>query len=131
MLCRPAAHSVRETAMAPSDTQQASKRSAWSLGAVLAEREVDEHTWLVVMRADPGLSAALALGRKLIRLRMTGYTTIVVSLVEGDRLSDALLATLLEWRRKLELRNGRLVVAVERPAIRARLDRAGLEPADL
>jgi hypothetical protein len=106
-------------------------RSGLSLGAVLAEREVDEHTWLLVVRAHAGLAAALAVGRKLIRLRMAGYTTIVVNLVDGERVSDPLLATLLEWRRKLELRDGRLVVAAEHPAARAKLERAGLELAEL
>jgi hypothetical protein len=131
MTSAPAAHSVLKTAMASGDTRQARRRSAWSLGAVLAEREVDEHTWLLVVRADAGLPPSLAVGRKLTRLRMAGYTTIVVNLVDGDRLSDPLLATLLEWRRKLELRDGRLVIAAEHPAARAKLGRAGLELADL
>lgn len=62
--------------MATSDMRHAPSDSAWSLGAVLAERAVDERTHLLVIRADVGLPAALALGRRLLGLRLAGYTTL-------------------------------------------------------
>ena len=67
-------------ATVPSDIRQTTLTREWSLGAVLAEREVDERTWLMAVRADAGLGASLALGRRLLGLRLAGYTTIVVDL---------------------------------------------------
>lgn len=110
--------------------RHAHRQRAWSLGAVPAEREIDEHTWLLVVRADAGQAAALPLGRKLLRLRFGGYTTIVVNLTDSDHVSDPVLAMLLEWRGKLELRGCRLVVTAEHPRVRRALERAGLEIAD-
>jgi anti-anti-sigma regulatory factor len=117
--------------MATSDMRQAQRDSAWSLGAVLAEREVDDRTWLVVARADAGLGAALALSRRLLGLRLAGYTTIVVDLTGGEHPTAAVLAVLLQSRRKLELRDGRLAVLADSPEVRRVLARAGLEPAEL
>ena len=105
--------------------------SAWSLGAVLAEREVDQRTWLVIVRANAGLGAALAMGRRLTELRLAGYTTIVVDLQNGEHITGAILAVLLQTRRKLELRDGCLAAAAESAAARGALARAGLELADL
>ena len=112
--------------MATSDTRQPERDIAWSLGAVLAEREIDKRTWLVVIRADAGLGAALALGRRLLGLRLAGYTTIVVDLRNGEHVAGAVLAVLLQSRRKLDQRDGRLVVSAENPGARSMLARAGL-----
>jgi anti-anti-sigma regulatory factor len=117
--------------MATSEMRHPERDSAWSLGAVLAEREVDERTWLVVVRADAGLGAALALGRRLLGLRLAGYTSIVVDLQNGEHVTGAVLAVLLQSRRKVELRDGRLAVVAESPGVRSTLARAGLEVADL
>ena len=111
--------------------RQPERDSAWSLGAVLAEREVDSRTWFVVIRADAGLGAALALGRRLVGLRLAGYTTIVVDLRNGEHVAGAVLAVLLQSRRKLELRDARLVVIAESPGVRSTLARAGLEVTEL
>jgi anti-anti-sigma regulatory factor len=116
--------------MATSNMRQPKKDSAWSLGAVRAEREVDDRTWLVVVRADAGLGAALALGQRLLGLRLAGYTTVVVDLGKGEHVTGAVLAVLLQSRRKLELRDGRLAVVAESPGVRSTLARAGLEVAD-
>lgn len=117
--------------MATRETQRPDGDSAWSLGAVLAEREVDDRTWLAVVRADAGLGAALALGRRLLGLRLAGYTTIVVDLGNGEHVTGAMLAVLLKTHRKLEQRDGCLAVVAESPAARSMLARAGLECADL
>lgn len=111
--------------------RQPERDSAWSLGAVLAEREVDDRTWFLVARADAGLGAALALGRRLLGLRLAGYSTLVVEVTHGKHVTGAMLAVLLQSRRKLEQRDGRLVVAAESPGIRSTLARAGLEVVDL
>lgn len=118
-------------ATAASDIPHTQLTREWSLGAVLAEREVGEHTWLLVVRADAGLGASLALARRLLGLRLAGYTTIVVDLGDADRVADAMLAALMRCRRKLALRDGRMVVAAERPAVRQAVARAGLEVADV
>jgi anti-anti-sigma regulatory factor len=102
----------------------------WSLGAVLAEREIDEHTWLVVIRADVGLGASLAFARRLLGLRLAGFTTIVVDVGDTDHVTDVLVAALMRCRRKLAARDGRLVVAADHAAVRRALARAGLEVAD-
>jgi anti-anti-sigma regulatory factor len=117
--------------MATSDMRQPERDAAWSLGAVLAEREVDDRTWLFVIRADVGLGAALALGRRLPGLRLAGYTTIVVDLRNGEHVAGAVLAVLAQSRRKLELREGRLAVAAESRGVRRTLAHAGLEVIEL
>lgn len=113
--------------MAALETRQPDRDSAWSLGAVLAEREVDDRTWLAVVRADAGLGAALALGRRLLGLHLAGYTTIVVDLSDGEHVTGAVLAVLLKTRRKLERRDGSLAVVAESPAARTALAQTGLE----
>lgn len=118
-------------ATAASDIRHTQLTREWSLGAVLAEREVGEHTWLLVVRADAGLGASFALARRLLELRLAGYTTIVVDLGDADRVADVMLAALMRCRRKLALRDGRMVVAAERPAVRQAVARAGLEVADV
>jgi anti-anti-sigma regulatory factor len=117
--------------MATSDMRQPERDSAWSLGAVLAEREVDERTWLVSVRADAGLGAALALGRRLLGLHLAGYTTLVVDLRNAEDVTGAVLAVLLQSRRKLGRRDGRLAVVAESPGVRSTLARTGLEVVDL
>jgi anti-anti-sigma regulatory factor len=117
--------------MATSDMQHRTRDSAWSLGAVLAEREVDDRTWLLVVRPDVGPGAAIALGRRLLGLRLAGYTTIVIDLADGERIAGALLAVLVQTRRKLERRAGRLALVAQTPAAREALTRAGLEVVDL
>ena len=97
---------------------------------MLAEREVDKLTCLVAVRADAGLGASLILGRRLLGLRLAGYTTIVIDLGDADRVTDAVVAALMQCRRKLTARDGRLVVAARRPTVRRALARAGLEVAD-
>lgn len=114
----------------PSDIPQTTLTQEWSLGAVLAEREVDERTWLMTVRADAGLGASLALGRRLLGLRLAGYTTILVDLGTADRVTDAVVAALMQCRRKLAARDGRLVVAAGRSPVQRALTHAGLELAD-
>ena len=114
----------------PSDIPHAHLTRDWSLGAVLAEREIDEHTWLVVARADVGLGASLAFGRRLLGLRLAGFTTIVVALGDTDSVAAVMVAALMRSRRKLAARDGRLVVTADRPAVRRALARAGHEVVD-
>ena len=114
-------------ATVPSDIRQTKLPQEWSLGAVLAEREVDQRTWLMAIRADAGLGASLALGRRLLGLRLAGYTTILVDLGDADRVTDAVVAALMQCRRKLAARDGRLVVAAGRPPVQRALAHAGLE----
>ena len=109
------------------DTQPPPDRS---LGAVLAEREVDERTYLVVVRADVSLGPALALARRLLGLRRAGFTTVIVQLPDSARVADVLLAALMRCRRELDARQGRMVVATANSSLRATLARAGLEIAD-
>ena len=84
----------------------------------------------MAVRADAGLGASLALGRRLLGLRLAGYTTIVVDLGDADRVTDAVVAALMRCRRKLGTRDGRLVVAARGPVVQRALARAGLEVAD-
>ena len=84
-----------------------------------------------VIRADVGLGAALALGRRLLELRLAGYTTIVVDLRNGEHVAGAVLAVLLQSRRKLALREGRLAVVAESPGVRSTVAQAGLEVIEL
>jgi anti-anti-sigma regulatory factor len=86
------------------------------------------YSWFAPTR---DLARALALGRRLLGLRLAGYTTIVVDLSNGTHATGALLAVLLQSHRKLELRDGRLAVVAERPGVRSTLARAGLEVVEL
>jgi anti-anti-sigma regulatory factor len=114
-------------ATVPSDIRQTESIREWSLGPVVAEREVDQHFWLMTVRADAGLGASLSLARRLLGLRLAGYTTILVDLGDADRVTDAVVAALMQCRRKLAVREGRLVVAAQRPDVQTALARAGLE----
>lgn len=114
-------------ATVPSDIRQSKLTREWSPGPVLAEREVDQHTWLMAVRADAGLGASLSLARRLLGLRLAGYTTIVIDLGDADRVTDAVVAALMQCRRKLTVRDGLLVVAAQRPDVQRALARAGLE----
>ena len=84
----------------------------------------------MVARADVGLGASLAFGRRLLGLRLAGFTTIVVALGDTDSVADVMVAALMRSRRKLAARDGRLVVTADRPAVRRALARAGLEVVD-
>ena len=114
----------------PSDIRQTRLTREWSLGAVLAECDIDKQTWLMAVRADAGLGASFALARRLLGLRLAGYTTIIVDLGNADRVTAAVVAALMQCRRKLAARDGRLVVAAGRPAVQRTLTHAGLELAD-
>ena len=83
-------------ATVPCDIRQTKLTREWSLGPVLAEREVHQHTWLMAVRADAGLGASLPLVRRLLGLRLAGYTTIVVDLGDADRVTDAVVAALMQ-----------------------------------
>jgi len=122
--------SVLAMSTAAGDIRHPRSTREWSLGAVLAEREIDERTYVLVVRADAGLGASLALARRLLGLRLAGITTIVVDLGEADHVTDAVLAALMRCRRKLVDRDGRLVVSAERPTVRQALVRSGLEVAE-
>jgi anti-anti-sigma regulatory factor len=102
----------------------------WSLGAVLAERSVDPLTYLLVVRADVGLGASVDLRRRLLRLRLAGYTTVLVDLEGSGHVSAPLVAALMQARRQLAARGGLLVVASEHAAMHQALERAGLDPID-
>jgi anti-anti-sigma regulatory factor len=102
----------------------------WSIGAVLAERLIDPRTYLLVVRANAGVAAALELRRRLLGLRLAGHTTVLVDLEGAYSASDAILAALMQARRQLASRDGRLVVASENAAVRAAAERAGLEVVD-
>jgi hypothetical protein len=125
------ARSFLRKAMAASDMRQTERDRAWSLGAVLAESEVDDSVCLLIVRPDVSLGAALALGRRVLGLRLAGYTTIVIELAAGRQVAPALVAVLLNTSRKIERRDGRLVIATEDPAVRLSLARAGLEVSEL
>jgi len=92
-------------ATAASDIRHTQLTREWSLGAVLA--------------------------RRLLGLRLAGFTTIVVDLGDAERITDVVLAALMRCRRKLAVRDGRMVVAAERPAVRRAVARAALEVADV
>jgi hypothetical protein len=102
----------------------------WSIGAVLAERPIDPHSYLLVVRADAGFAASLDLRRRLIGLGLAGHTTVLVDVEGAGRVSDAMVAALMQAGRRLALRDGRLVVTSEHAAVRASLERAGLELVD-
>jgi anti-anti-sigma regulatory factor len=123
--------SVLDMSTAAGDIRHPRSIREWSLGAVLAEREIDERTFVLVVRADAGLGASLALGRRLLGLRLAGITTIVVDLGEADHVTDAVLAALMRCGRKLAERDGRLVVSAEHPTVRRALERSGLELAEI
>lgn len=114
----------------PSDLRQTTLTWEWSLGAVLAVREVDEHTCLVLIRADVAIGPSRALERRLLGLRLAGFTTIVVDVGDASHVTDALVAALMRCKRNLDARDGRLVLAAGRPAVQRALGRAGLEVAD-
>jgi anti-anti-sigma regulatory factor len=102
----------------------------WSLGAVLAERAIDPRTCLLVVRADAGVAAALDLRRRLLALRLAGHTTLLVDLEGMNTVSDAILAALMQARRQLAARDGRLVVTSEHAAVRTAAEQVGLELVD-
>ena len=104
-----------------------SARGEWSIGAVLAERPIDPHTYLLVVRANAGLAAALDLRRRLLGLRLAGHTTLLVDLEGAHAASDAILAALMQASRLLASRDGRLVVVSENATVRDAAERAGLE----
>lgn len=88
-------------------TSRSHRPREWSLGAVLAEREVDPQTSVLVV---------------------SGHTTVIVDLNGADRVTDAILAALMQGRRKLNgARGGRLVVAADDPSLRNVLERLGFE----
>ena len=102
----------------------------WSLGAVLAERRIDPRTYVLIVREDAGPAASADLRRRLLELRLAGYTTILVDLEGARGVSEPLLAALRQAGRQFAAREGRLVVTSEQAAVRAALQRAGLEPVD-
>jgi anti-anti-sigma regulatory factor len=102
----------------------------WSLGAVLAERTIDPRTYLLVVRTDAGLAAALDLRRRLLGLQLAGHTTLLVDLEGGHPVSGAILGALMRARRQLAVRDGRLIVASEDAAVRAAVEQVGLELVD-
>jgi anti-anti-sigma regulatory factor len=114
----------------PSDIRHTHSTAEWSLGAVLAQREIDERTVVVVIRADVGLGPSLTFERRLLGLRLAGFTTIVVDVGAADRVADVMVATLMRCRRKLAPRDARLVIAADDPRVRRYLERVGLEVAD-
>jgi anti-anti-sigma regulatory factor len=108
-------------------TARTSGARQWQLGAILAERSVDPLTYVLVARADAGAGAARGLARRLLGLRLAGYTTLIVDLVGGEHASGAMLAALLLAQRKLRLRDARLVLTAPEPDSRDELRRSGLE----
>jgi anti-anti-sigma regulatory factor len=117
-------------ATALSDRRHTPLNRGWSLGAVLAKLEIDEHTCLVLIRADVAAGPSLALEQRLLGLRGAGFTTVIVDVGDAPHVTDAIVAALMRARRKLAARDGRLVLAAERPAVRRALARAGLEVAE-
>jgi anti-anti-sigma regulatory factor len=99
----------------------------WSLGPVLAEREVDPRTYVLVVRPDAGPAAALELRRRLLGLMLAGHTTLLVDLDGAERATDAVLSALMQARRKLAARDGRLIVAASQPTLRTALAGLGFE----
>jgi anti-anti-sigma regulatory factor len=95
---------------------------------VLAEREVDPRTFLLVVRADAGPAAALGLRRRLLGLLLSGHTTLIVDLDGATHATDAVLAALMQAQRKLASRGGRLVVTASDPQMERALLRLGFEP---
>ena len=103
----------------------------WSLGAVLAEADVDRLTRLLVVRPAPSPSACRELERRLLEYRLSGRTSMIVVIAAGDRLSGALIAALARAERRIGSRNGRLTVTAEGDESRRALECAGLEVIDL
>lgn len=118
-------------ATALSDSRHTPWNRDWSLGAVLAELEIDEHTCLVQIRADVALGSSLMLERRLLALRLAGFTTMIVDVGDAAHVTDAIVASLMRCRTKLAIRGCRLTVAAERPAVRRVLARVGLDVAEL
>ena len=56
---------------------------------------------------------------------------MVVDAGDARHVTDAIVAALIHCRNELAARDGRLVLAAERPAVRRTLVRAGLEVAEL
>jgi hypothetical protein len=103
----------------------------WTLGAVVAEQQVDERTHLLVVRPHASITACRDLERRLLGLFLAGNTTLIVNLLAGSDPSGAMRTTLLRSHRKISHRNGRLLVTVEDPNLGRRLEAAGLDLADL
>jgi len=101
--------------------------TAWSLGAVLAEREMDEDTILLLCRADAGITATLALRWRLTQLALGGYRTLIVDLGDAHEVGDTTIAVLVGTRRIVEQHGAQLVVAAEQPSVEEVITRAGLE----
>lgn len=106
-------------------------RRPWTLGAVEAECAVDPYTHVLLVRPEASATAARELERRLLGLRLAGRFTLIVHIVSGEHLSRATLDGLVRARRKLEARNGRLVVDADQPEVRQALACAGLELIDL
>jgi anti-anti-sigma regulatory factor len=113
-----------------SDSRHTPLNRDWSLGAVLAALEIDEHTCVVRIRADVAAGASISLERQLLALRLAGFTTVIVDVGETPHVTDAIVAALMRSRRELAARDGRLVLAAEARAVRRALARAGLEVAE-
>jgi hypothetical protein len=99
----------------------------WTLGAVVAEQQVDERTHLLVVRPDASVTACRELERKLIGLRLAGNTTLIVNLLAGGDPCGAMMTTLLRGHRRISSRNGRLLITVEDADVGRRLELAGIE----
>jgi hypothetical protein len=91
---------------------------------------VDPFTYVLVARADAGAGASRSLARRLLGLRLAGYTTVVVDLIGAREISATTLAALLLAQRKLRLRDGRLVMTAARRDSQDQLRRSGLEVVD-
>jgi hypothetical protein len=72
----------------------------WSVGAVLAEREIDPQTYLLVVRADAGLAASLDLRRGLLGVRLTRHSTVLVDFEGAGGISAPIQAALMYARRR-------------------------------
>src|SRR5687768_7850225 len=114
----------------PNEMRQTGSTRGWSVEAVLAEREIDKRTIVVEVHADAGLGASLALSRRLLGLRIAGFSTMIVAIGDANRVTDPVVATVMRCRRKLGVREGRLVAAAGQVAGQRTLAVAGLEVAD-